>query len=188
MRSAGSVRRAQWGLAAFACAVLLVWVGLLVQDRWFDPQRPLADVPEALTFTGVVTGELNLGVNVHDSEVSLPPLLATQCAGSSSNSVSIVGSVGTHKVVLEIVIPPDEGAPRSRQLAVTNARLYVPGGQESMGRVMRYLPGQHTDPPGTITVDADRQTGTMDAWFAQNTTAAGEQEPATHVVGRWRCR
>ncbi|MEV6065234.1 hypothetical protein AB0L82_01675 [Nocardia sp. NPDC052001] len=184
------MRRAQWGLAAFACAVLVVWVGLLVQDRWFNPQRPLADVREALTFTGEVSGELNLGVNVHRSEISLPPLMATQCAGASNSWVSIVGSVGTRKVVLEIVIPTDAQGPPpgSRQLAATNARLYIPGGMESMGRVMRYLPGQRTDPPGTITVDADRQSGSMDVWFSQNPTAASEQDTATHVVGHWRCR
>ncbi|WP_405138771.1 hypothetical protein [Nocardia sp. NBC_01388] len=159
-------------------------------------------MPEQLSFTGSISGELDRAVAVAAVATSdpLPKLrqgggqpidlmpTRTQCAEFMPDIgigpdreirydylATIVGDVAAHRVAL--VVRLGHGVVKVQPTEVRSGwlELFIEG-QEAAPRQQL--------PPISITLDADRKGGTVDGWL-------GPGEPgtttATHIAGQWKC-
>ncbi|MFC9994577.1 hypothetical protein [Nocardia sp. NPDC127526] len=165
----------------------------------------LADLPEELTFHGHLTGTLDTGLSVYGRTPDHPVeqtrlsdgttldaapsktrcftnddaggMLAQDLQTRRSEGATIVGIVGGHRVGLLI---------RTDGL-FDSVQLFIDGDPTLRKSAECTRNSPCTVPSSTITIDADRTGGTLDAWLGPWNPDSTQSSQTTHIVGRWRC-
>ncbi|MFE3191861.1 hypothetical protein ACFXHA_22825 [Nocardia sp. NPDC059240] len=164
----------------------------------FDYFDRLPDVPEALSFSGNITGTLDNGVSVL-SHTTDPIELGhhTRCSdyvGQDQSTgarrpvfmATITGTVGQVRLTLGILVRGDSTA------------YLQPGTPDKVDAIEwgndLLLPGDRQDWPrfggdgGIVTMDADHKGGTITESYALTDGSAANAYPGvTKVTGHWRC-
>jgi hypothetical protein len=170
-------------------------------------------VPEDLVFAGEVTGHITAGTDVKAATDSNPLLgietdakgnyyepapTATQCASFHVDGIAaddfvavIAGQLNTGGYSLDIEISEGESAYTKPGTVLTpgnrnqggSVNLYRVGSEQKWQQVI----GPNGQEPATITMDASRKSGTVDAWLAPAGYSQLNTPSTIHVIGSWRC-
>ncbi|MCC3313642.1 hypothetical protein [Nocardia africana] len=170
-----------------------------------EPGPSLPDLPEALTFTGQLSGTLQRGLNVHEATDRFPGSSMTRCAewthrpdvGAEYDSPTelydavIVGTLGEQPITVLIEVRKDldayqhPGTPSD----VHGADIQLMKPSATSGQWLA-VSRDSARPEATIIIASDRKSGTLDAWFGQRVGTLpppDESQNTTHVHCIWRC-